>query len=102
MKMNLNFLLTSDFVGQGDQAGEGRPNQADDCAGGRGADRVRQPGQHAAAIRGGEAECQGQAGQRSTRVSAHQAAGARGEHGRDQEHAHLHVQVRLCPPIQVI
>lgn len=42
---------------------------------------------------------EGEACLRPPRVPHVQAAGTGGEHGRDQEHAHLHVQVCVCPQI---
>lgn len=78
-----------------------RSDEADDGAGGRGAADERELRQLPAAVRGRAAQGEGQARLRAARGARRQAAGARGEHGGDQEHALLHVQVRLRAQIQV-
>lgn len=76
-------------------------DEADDGAGGRGAAHERELRQLPAPVRGGAAEGARQTRQRAPRSAGGQAAGAGGEHGGDQEHALLHVQVRLRAPLQV-
>lgn len=76
-------------------------DEADDGAGGRGAADERELRQLPAPVRGRAAEGAGQARLGAPRGAGGQAPGARGEHGGDQEHALLHVQVGLRAPIQV-
>lgn len=70
-------------------------DEADDSSGRRGSCSVHQPGQHPAAVRVRAAEGERQASERPARVTHGQATGTGGKHGRNQEHAHLHVQVCL-------
>lgn len=76
-------------------------DETDDGAGGRGAAHERELRQLPAAVRGRAAEGAGQARQRAPRGAGGQAPGARGEHGGDQEHALLHVQIGLRASVQV-
>lgn len=73
----------------------GCSDEADDGARGRGAADERELRQLPASVRGGAAQGAGQARLRAARGAGGQAPGARGKHGRDQEHVVLHVQVSL-------
>lgn len=72
-----------------------RSDEADDGARGRGAADERELRQLPAPVRGRAPQGAGQACLRAARGARRQAPGARGEHGGDQEHAVLYVQVCL-------
>ena len=76
-------------------------NETNDGAGGRGVAHQRQLRQLSPPVRGRAAEGARQASQRTPRGAGGQAPGAGGEHGGDQEHVVLYVQVGVCASIQV-
>lgn len=76
-------------------------DEADDGAGGRGTAHVCQLRQLSEAVRGRAAQGARQESQRAAGGAGRQETGAGGEHGGDQEHAFLHVQVRVRASLQV-